>query len=78
MGPGIGVGLGAALTIIGSAGKALWAGSFAAQLGFQLVLAAAQPFLTNAATTLARDCFPSRREPRRAGSPVWLGTWVSS
>ena len=66
-GLGIGVGLGAALTIIGSAGKALWAGSFAAQLGFQLVLAAAQPFLTNAATTLARDWFPVKERATASG-----------
>lgn len=66
-GLGIGVGIGAALTIVGSAGKALWAGSFAAQLGFQLVLASAQPFLTNAATTLARDWFPVKERATASG-----------
>ena len=66
-GLGIGVGIGSALTIIGSVGKALWAGSFAAQIGFQLVLAAAQPFLINSATTLARDWFPVKERATASG-----------
>lgn len=66
-GLGAGVGLGAVLTMVGSAGKAAFAGSFAAQIGFQLVLAAAQPFLTNAATTLARDWFPVKERATASG-----------
>jgi MFS family permease len=66
-GLGAGVGIGAALTMIGSLGKALWAGSFAAQIVFQLVLAIAQPFLTNAATTLARDWFPVKERATASG-----------
>jgi MFS family permease len=66
-GLGVGVGLGAVLTIVGSVGKALFAGSFAAQVGFQLVLALAQPFLINAATTLARDWFPTQERATAAG-----------
>jgi MFS family permease len=57
-GLGFGVGVGAALLIVGSLGKAVWASTFAAQVGFQLLLAVSQPFLTNAATTMARDWFP--------------------
>jgi MFS family permease len=66
-GLGAGVGIGAALTMIGSLGKALWAGSFVAQIVFQLVLAIAQPFLTNAATTLARDWFPVKERATASG-----------
>jgi MFS family permease len=66
-GLGAGVGIGAALTIIGSLGKAIWAGSFAVQIVFQLVLAVAQPFLTNAATTLARDWFPVKERATASG-----------
>jgi MFS family permease len=66
-GLGAGVGIGAALTIVGSVGKAIWAGSFAAQIIFQLILAVAQPFLTNAATTLARDWFPVKERATASG-----------
>jgi MFS family permease len=66
-GLGVGVGIGAALTIVGSAGKALWAGSFASQIGFQLVLATAQPFLINSATTLAGDWFPVKQRATASG-----------
>jgi MFS family permease len=66
-GLGPGVGIGAALTMIGSLGKAIWAGSFAAQIVFQLILACAQPFLTNAATTLARDWFPVKERATASG-----------
>jgi MFS family permease len=66
-GLGAGVGIGAALTIIGSVGKAIWAGSFVAQIIFQLILAVAQPFLTNAATTLARDWFPAKERATASG-----------
>ena len=66
-GLGVGVGIGAALTIVGSAGKGLFPQSFGAQVGFQLVLALAQPFLINAATTLARDWFPARQRATAAG-----------
>ncbi len=66
-GLGVGVGIGAALTILGSAGKGIWVSSFSAQIVFQLVLALAQPFLINAATTLARDWFPLRERATAAG-----------
>jgi MFS family permease len=66
-GLGIGVGIGAALTIAGSIGKAVFASSFTAQIAFQLVLALAQPFLTNAATTLARDWFPPKERATAVG-----------
>jgi MFS family permease len=66
-GLGIGVGIGAVLTMAGSAGKGIWASSFAAQVACQLVLALAQPFLTNAATTLARDWFPVKERATATG-----------
>jgi Major Facilitator Superfamily. len=66
-GLGAGVGLGAILTMVGSVGKAAFATSFAAQIAFQLVLAVAQPFLTNAATTLARDWFPVKERATASG-----------
>jgi len=66
-GLGVGVGIGAALTVVGSVGKALLAASFDGQLAFQLVLAVAQPFLINAATTLARDWFPRNERATAAG-----------
>jgi MFS family permease len=66
-GLGVGVGIGAALTIVGAVGKALFAASFAGQIVFQLVLALAQPFLINAATTLARDWFPPNERGTAAG-----------
>ncbi len=66
-GLGVGVGIGAALTIVGSIGKAVFAASFAGQIGFQVVLAVAQPFLINAATTLARDWFPPNERATAAG-----------
>ena len=66
-GLGTGVGIGAALTVVGSVGKAVFAGSFGAQIGFQIVLAVAQPFLINAATTLARDWFPQNERATAAG-----------
>ena len=66
-GLGVGVGVGAILTIVGSVGKGVWADSFGAQVAFQLVLALAQPFLINAATTLARDWFPPKERATAAG-----------
>jgi MFS family permease len=66
-GLGVGVGCGAVLTMVGSVGKGLFPRSFAAQVGFQLVLALGQPFLINAATTLARDWFPPRQRATAAG-----------
>jgi MFS family permease len=66
-GLGVGVGIGAALTIVGSVGKGFFAASFGAQVGFQLVLALAQPFLINAATTLAKDWFPAHERATAAG-----------
>lgn len=66
-GLGVGVGIGSVLVIVGSLGKALWAGSFSAQIAFQLCLAVAQPFLTNAATTLAHDWFPVRERATASG-----------
>jgi Na+/melibiose symporter-like transporter len=48
-------------------GKGVFATSFAAQVAFQLVLAVAQPFLTNAATTLARDWFPPQERATAGG-----------
>jgi len=66
-GLGVGVGIGAALTMVGSVGKGVWADSFTAQVAFQLVLAVAQPFLINAATTLARDWFPVKERATAAG-----------
>jgi len=66
-GLGVGVGLGAVLTVVGSVGKGLFPRSFGAQVAFQLVLALAQPFLTNAATTLARDWFPPRERATAGG-----------
>jgi MFS family permease len=63
----VGVGIGAALTIVGSAIKGVFAPSFAAQMAGQIVLALAQPFLTNAATTLARDWFPVRERATASG-----------
>lgn len=66
-GLGVGVGIGASLVVLGSLGKAVWASSFAAQIGFQLVLALSQPFLTNAATTLAREWFPLRERATASG-----------
>lgn len=66
-GLGVGVGVGAVLTLVGSIGKGFGASSFAAQVGFQLVLALAQPFLINAATTLARDWFPVKERATAAG-----------
>lgn len=66
-GLGVGVGLGALLVLVGSLGKGLAAGSFGAQIGFQLILALAQPFLINAATTLARDWFPARERATAGG-----------
>jgi MFS family permease len=61
------VGIGAALIILGSVGKAWFAASFGAQVGFQLVLAVAQPFLINAATTLARDWFAPQERATATG-----------
>ncbi len=66
-GLGVGVGIGSVLTIIGSVGKGVFAGSFAAQAVFQLVLALAQPFLINAATTMARDWFPVKERATATG-----------
>jgi len=66
-GLGLGVGIGAALTILGSVGKALWPQSFAAQVAFQILLAVAQPFLTNAATTLAAAWFPTSERGMAVG-----------
>jgi MFS family permease len=66
-GLGVGVGVGAVLLVVGSIGKGVWASSFAAQVAFQLVLAVAQPFLTNAATTMARDWFPVRERATASG-----------
>jgi len=66
-GLGVGVGIGAVLTIVGSVGKGLFADTFGFQVVFQLVLALAQPFLTNAATTLARDWFPARERATAGG-----------
>jgi MFS family permease len=59
--------MGAALTMIGSVGKAVFATSFTGQIVFQLVLSVAQPFLINAATTLARDWFPQNERATAAG-----------
>lgn len=66
-GLGVGVGIGAVLTLVGSVGKGVFATSFGAQIGFQLVLALAQPFLINAATTLARDWFPMKERATAGG-----------
>jgi MFS family permease len=66
-GLGAGVGIGAALLVVGSMGKSLWAASFPAQVGFQLILALSQPFLTNAATTCARDWFPPQERATASG-----------
>ncbi len=66
-GLGVGVGIGALLTIVGSLGKAAFPASYAAQVGFQLVLALSQPFLINAATTMARDWFPMRQRATAGG-----------
>lgn len=66
-GLGVGVGTGAILTILGSLGKAAFASSFEAQFLFQILLAVAQPFLINAATTLARDWFPGQERATAAG-----------
>lgn len=66
-GLGVGVGIGATLTIVGSLGKGIFADSFVLQVAFQLVLAVAQPFLTNAATTLARDWFPLQERATAGG-----------
>jgi len=66
-GLGVGVGIGAALTVAGAVGKAWMASSFAGQIGFQVVLAVAQPFLINAATTLARDWFAPHERATAAG-----------
>lgn len=66
-GLGVGVGIGSVLTLVGSVGKAVFAASFAGQVGFQLVLALAQPFLLNAATTLARDWFPPEERATAGG-----------
>jgi MFS family permease len=66
-GLGVGVGVGAILLAVGSIGKGIWASSFAAQVAFQLVLAVSQPFLTNAATTMARDWFPLRERATASG-----------
>jgi MFS family permease len=66
-GLGIGVGIGAVLVVVGSAIKGVFAPIFAAQVAGQLVLALAQPFLTNAATTLARDWFPPKERATASG-----------
>jgi MFS family permease len=66
-GLGVGVGIGAALTIVGSVMKSVFAPFFAAQIAGQLVLAVAQPFLANAATTLARDWFPAKERATASG-----------
>jgi MFS family permease len=66
-GLGVGVGIGAALTIVGATIKGLFAPVFAAQIAGQLALAVAQPFLTNAATTLARDWFPVKERATASG-----------
>lgn len=66
-GLGVGVGIGAVLVMVGSVGKGLFATSFSAQVGFQLLLALAQPFLITAATTLARDWFPPRERATAGG-----------
>lgn len=66
-GLGAGVGFGASLAIAGSVVKAVFAPYFAAQVAGQLVLAIAQPFLTNAATTLARDWFPVKERATASG-----------
>jgi MFS family permease len=66
-GLGVGVGIGAILVIVGSAIKGAFAAVFAAQIAGQLVLAIAQPFLTNAATTLARDWFPVKERATASG-----------
>jgi len=66
-GLGVGVGIGSVLVILGSAAKGLFAPIFAIQIAGQLVLAAAQPFLTNAATTMARDWFPVEERATASG-----------
>jgi len=66
-GLGVGVGIGAVLTIAGSLIKSAFAPVFAAQIAGQVVLALAQPFLTNAATTLARDWFPAKERATASG-----------
>lgn len=66
-GLGVGVGIGAVLTILGSVVKAAGAGVFGVQVGGQVILAAAQPFLINAATTLAREWFPAEERATASG-----------
>lgn len=66
-GLGVGVGIGAVLVVVGSVGKGLFAASYPAQVAFQLALALAQPFLINAATTLARDWFPPKERATAGG-----------
>lgn len=54
----VGVGIGSLLCVAGGLVKGLFAGSFAAVLAGQLVLAVAQPFVINAATAVCARWFP--------------------
>jgi MFS family permease len=64
------VGLGAALTAIGALGRGIFSTSFSAVLAFQLVLAAGQPFVLGAITTMAARWFPPGERATASG----LGT----
>jgi MFS family permease len=62
-----GVGLGAVLTVIGAAIKALSGGSFTMVLTGQIILAIAQPFVINAPTALTAKWFPVKERAIATG-----------
>jgi MFS family permease len=62
-----GVGLGAILTIIGAGIKAFSGTSFTMVLTGQIILAVAQPFVTNAATALTAKWFPVKERAIATG-----------
>lgn len=62
-----GIGFGSALLAAGSVVKALGARSYAVQVAAQLILAAAQPFLINAATALSARWFPLKERGLATG-----------
>jgi FLVCR family feline leukemia virus subgroup C receptor-related protein len=63
----VGLGIGSLLVALAGLAKGVWAGSFAAQIAAQTVLAVAQPFIINAVTAVSVRWFPLRERGTAAG-----------
>jgi len=63
----VGLGIGSLLLAFAGLAKGIWAGSFAAQIAAQTVLAIAQPFIINAVTAVSVRWFPLRERGTAAG-----------